>query len=187
MKVIFLDRDGVINRYPGNFEYVKSWEEFKFLPGVKPALIRLLVAGFKLFVISNQAGVSKGAYSQATLDKITRNMTDELSRDGVLFDGIYYCTHLAQDNCDCRKPKAGLVKKAIAKLKNDGVIIDIPESYFIGDSIKDVEAGKSVGLRTILVFSGREKPENRDSWDLLPDFTASDLSDAADLIIKNLK
>lgn len=184
MKIIFLDRDGVINRYPGDFEYVKSWEEFYFLPNIKPALKKLNDNGFKIFIISNQAGVSKGIYSKRALDLITKNMLEELSDYKIDIAGVYYCTHLPEDNCSCRKPKAGLIQKAIAKLKRESQDIEISNSYFIGDSVKDVETGKSVGLKTILIFCGRERPENRNNWQILPDFTAQDLSEAVDLILK---
>lgn len=185
MRVIFLDRDGVINKYPGDFEYVKSWEEFYFLPNIKPALKKLNDNGFKIFIVSNQAGVSKGIYSQRALDLITKNMLKELSDYKIDIAGVYYCTHLAQENCLCRKPNTGLVQKGIDKLNAEGQEVDIPNSYFIGDSVKDVETGKSIGLRTILIFSGRERPENKNKWQIPPDLTARDLSEAVDLILKN--
>lgn len=184
MKAIFLDRDGVINKYPGDFKYVTCWEEFYFLPDIKPALKKLNDHGFTLFIISNQAGVSKGIYSKETLDLITKNMLKELSDNKIDIAGVYYCTHLPQDNCLCRKPNTGLVQKAIARLKAEGQNVDVSASYFIGDSVKDVETGKAAGLRTILIFSGREKPENKNNWQVLPDLTARDLSEAADLILK---
>ena len=98
-KALFIDRDGVINKYPGDFEYVKSWEEFQFLPGIKPALKKLCDCGFKIFIISNQAGVSKGVYSQENLDLITQNMLKELSADKIQIDDVFYCIHRPEDNC----------------------------------------------------------------------------------------
>jgi len=184
MKVIFLDRDGVINKYPGDFLYVTSWENFSFLPYVKPALKKLNAAGFKIFVISNQAGVSKGAYSQSALDLITRNMLSEFQKHKIKIEGVFYCIHHPDDNCGCRKPKAGLLHKAIAKLKETGNDINISKSYFIGDTQRDIQTGKSIGLKTILVFSGKEKPENRNHWEHLPDFTAGDLREAVKIITK---
>lgn len=183
MKAIFLDRDGVINRYPGDKEYVKTWGEFHFLPNVKSALKKLTLHGLRLFIISNQAGVSKGIYSNGALDTITKNMLKELGED-IKISGVYYCTHCEQDDCSCRKPKAGLVEQAIVKLKQEGQEIELEKSYFIGDTIRDIETGKNAGLKTILIFSGKEKPENKDSWQVLPDFTACDLQEAANLILK---
>jgi D-glycero-D-manno-heptose 1,7-bisphosphate phosphatase len=181
MNAVFLDRDGVINKYPGDREYVKSWEEFHFLLGVKSALKKLKEEGFALFVISNQAGVSKGIFSQTNLNLITRNMLKELKAGGINIDGVYYCTHKPDDNCACRKPKTGLIEMAIANLK--GGDISLSGSYFIGDTIRDMETGKAAGLKTILVFSGKEKPENKDNWNVLPDFTASGLTEAAYIIL----
>lgn len=183
VKVVFLDRDGVINAYPGDNDYVKSWEEFHFLPGVKQALKKLSDAQFKIFVISNQAGVSKGIYSQQTLDLITENMLRELKRDGVSIGGVYYCVHKPVDNCSCRKPKTGLIEKAIAQLKGKREVFDSAQSYFIGDSLMDIEAGKNAALKTVLIFSGKENPQNKDKWHIFPDYTFADLSEAVEKLI----
>jgi len=183
MKVIFLDRDGVINRYPGDFEYVKSWQEFHFIPKIKPALKKLNARGFKIFVVSNQAGISKNIYSQESLDLITKNMLKELKDEGIEISEVYYCLHRQDDNCSCRKPNTGLIEKALHKLKKEGHKVKLEESYFIGDTIRDIETGKKAGLKTILVFSGKEKPENKDAWQFTPDFTASDLYEAVQEII----
>ncbi|OGX15619.1 MAG: hypothetical protein A2166_02485 [Omnitrophica WOR_2 bacterium RBG_13_41_10] len=184
VKAVFLDRDGVINQYPGDYQYVKSWEEFRFLPGVQSALKNLVDNGFKIFIISNQAGVSKGIYSQENLDKITQNMLNDFSKHGIEVSGVYYCIHRQEDNCSCRKPKIGLIEMALESLKNKSYDIDLSRSFFIGDTIKDIETGKSSGLKTILVFSGKEKPENKKNWPVLPDFTSPNLEKAVDLILK---
>ena len=183
MRVIFLDRDGVINKYPGDFEYVKSCEEFRFLPKVKQALKKLNEKGFKIFVISNQAGVSKNMYSKENLDLITENMLKELTSEGIEISEVYYCIHRQEDNCSCRKPNIGLIEKALNKLKKEGHNVKLGESYFIGDTIRDIETGKRAGLKTILVFSGKEKSGNQDAWQFTPDFTASDLYEAVQEII----
>jgi len=185
MKVIFLDRDGVINRYPGDRDYVKSWDEFQFLPEVKPSLKKLSDKDFKIFIVSNQAGVSKGIYPQENLDLITQNMLNELNDYKINIAGVYYCTHRQEDNCSCRKPKTGLIDRAVAKLKDESFKLELSNSYFIGDTIRDIETGKAAGLKTILVFSGKEKVGNKDKWNILPDYTAMDLSGAVDLILKN--
>ncbi|MGD9015711.1 MAG: HAD family hydrolase [Candidatus Omnitrophota bacterium] len=182
MRIVFLDRDGVINQYPGDTKYVSSWDEFHFLKGAKQALLRLTKAGYKIFIVSNQAGVAKGIYSKETLDGITAKMLEELGASGVKICSIYYCIHRDEDNCSCRKPKAGSVEKA---LKEHAIPKDtLKNSFFVGDSTRDIQAGKSAGLRTILVFSGKEKPGNHASWSVQPDFTAKDLSQAVDLILQ---
>lgn len=184
MKVVFLDRDGVINEYPGDLEYVKSWEEFRFLPGAIHALKELNRKGYRLFVISNQAGVGRGIYSQEALDLITKNMLEELKKDGIEIAGVYYCTHRKEEDCSCRKPKTGMIELVHQELKKNGLKIDFKESYFIGDTIRDVETGKSAGLKTVLIFSGKEKPENKESWQLEPDCTARDLAEAVERCIQ---
>ena len=184
MKVVFLDRDGVINKYPGDYNYVTSWQAFEFLPGVKTALKKLNDCGLKVFVISNQAGVSKGVFSQEALDLITENMHKELSEEKIKIDGVFYCIHKPDDNCPCRKPKTGLIDIALDSVNLKGMI-NREKSFFVGDTIRDIETGKSAKLTTILVFSGKEKPENKDNWQIQPDFTACDLSAAVELILKN--
>ena len=184
MKVIFLDRDGVINEYPGDFKYVTDWKEFRFLPGVKEAINRLNNAGYRIFIISNQAGVKKGILTQRSLDDITERMVNDLKKAGALIDGVYYCTHREEDNCSCRKPKTGLIEFALNNIKIKKPSFKEPDDYFfIGDSMRDIQSGQTAGCKTILIFSGKEKPENKNNWTFQPDFTAVDLSRAVDLIL----
>lgn len=185
MKVIFLDRDGVINEYPGDFKYVTNKREFRFLPGVKKALKKLSQADYRIFIISNQAGVSKGIFSQLDLDKITEYMLKEMAEAEVKISGVYYCVHREEDNCSCRKPKTGLIDIAFKSIGNHKLTPkETNNFFFIGDTIRDIQTGKSAGLRTILVFSGKEKPQNENTWTFPPDFTAAGLSEAVDLILK---
>lgn len=183
VKAVFLDRDGVINEYPGDLKYVTRLEDFHLLDGVGAAIKRITDSCFEVFVISNQAGVSKGIYSKTDLDLITSHMLYELGKSGARINDVFYCIHTSEEDCQCRKPKTGLVHMAIDEAGTRGKIIDINQSYFVGDTIRDIETGKKAGLKTILVFSGKEKPQNRDSWKLQPDFTARSLSEAADKII----
>ncbi|MFH0828319.1 MAG: HAD family hydrolase [Candidatus Omnitrophota bacterium] len=181
VKVVFLDRDGVINKYPGDFKYVASMKDFKLLPGVKPALEKLIAAGFKLFIVSNQAGVSKGLYNRGVLEDINKVLIKKLG-EKVEFSGIFYCIHRAEENCACRKPKTGLIDQIFADFNKRGMEIDRRNSYFVGDSIIDVETGQAAGLKTVLVFSGREKPENQLSWRRVPDYKTAGLAGAVKLI-----
>jgi histidinol-phosphate phosphatase family protein len=183
MKIIFLDRDGVINKYPGDSDYVKSWEEFSFLPRAKEALKKLYVLGFKIFVLSNQAGVGKGIYTQEALDLITKNMLEALSGDNIEISGVYYCTHRLDDNCICRKPKTGMIEMVKAKIESEGGHFNLGDTYFVGDSMIDVETGKNSGIKTVLLFSGKENPGNKRSWKFIPDILAFDLAEAVDLIL----
>jgi histidinol-phosphate phosphatase family protein len=179
-RVIFLDRDGVINKYPGHFKYVTSSRYFKFLRGSQKAIRRLTKAGYKLFIISKQAGVSKGLYSQGMLDKITNIMLRRIQRQGGKIEKVLYCIHQEGQNCSCRKPKIGLIKQAL-KLVNEKV--NLKKSFFVGDSIRDVKTGKNAGCKTILVLSGRESMDNMANWEAQPDFIAKNLPQAVDIIL----
>jgi len=170
MKIIFLDRDGVINEYPGDRQYVTSPKEFKFIPGSIQAIKNLKEKGFTLFVISNQAGVEKGIYSQKTLDDIDRKMLHELKKHKTSLDGIYYCTHRKETNCLCRKPKTGLMHKALKDLNKTPKV-----SIFVGDSFKDMQAAKEFGAKPVLVLSGKEKISNRNKWEFEPDYIFDNL------------
>lgn len=178
MNVVFLDRDGVINRYPGDGKYVTGLSGFMFLPGSIQAIRSLSLAGYKIFVISNQAGVSKGLYSRAALKKMTVYMLKNIEKAGGRIEEVLYCLHTQEADCACRKPKTGLLKKATRGKK-----IDLKKSYFIGDSLMDVKTGKTFGCKTILVLSGREKLKNSPQWDVMPDFIAKTLSAAAKNIL----
>lgn len=178
MRAVFLDRDGVINRYPGDAKYVTRWKEFRFLPQAKKAIVLLNSMKYPVFIISNQAGVSKGLYSQNTLDGITKNMLKELDESNAKIDGVYYCIHRDEDNCSCRKPKPGLVKLAV-KGKN----IKLENSFFIGDTIRDIRTARDAGCKSILVLSGKEKLSSRGTWELKPDFVFKDIYEAAKFIV----
>jgi len=180
-KFIFLDRDGVVNKDPAGAgkDYVTSWEDFEFLPGALEALKNLTDKGYKIVIISNQAGVGKGLYTKEGLYEITGKMLDKIESAGGKVHSIQYCVHKTEDNCDCRKPKTGMFKNA-AK----GVEIDFSKTYFIGDSKRDIEAGNNVGCKTVLVLSGKTKNEKEiTNWSIKPDFVKKDLSEAIKVII----
>jgi len=184
VKLVFLDRDGVLNKYPGDFKYVRSVKEFRLLPKVKPALEKLCLAGFKLFIISNQAGVAKGLYTAEDLKEMDKRLIEKVG-DKVKFSGILYCVHLSDENCLCRKPRIGLIDKVFIEFNNQGKNVNRQNSYFVGDSMIDIETGQAAGLKTILVFSGREKAQNYLRWSRLPDYKAADLFAAAQIIISS--
>lgn len=174
MKAIFLDRDGVINEYPGSAQYVEKIAEFKFISGSLEGIKKLFDDGFNLFVISNQAGVAKGLYSEGVLNKINRKITSHLAKKKAQLRGIYYCMHHPESGCDCRKPKTGLLKRALDDFGQK------PElSFFIGDSFKDMETARRFGAKSVLVLSGREKITNRDNWKFEPDYVFDNLLLAA--------
>jgi len=152
LKVVFLDRDGVINR--DREDFAKSWEEFEFLPGVKEALARLSRAGFRLVVLSNQSCVGRGLCSAETVDRINRRMLAELARAGAEVAGVYVCPHAPGEGCDCRKPLPGLILRAARELG-----LDLAQAVIIGDAARDLEAGAAAGVPGILVRTGKGRQE----------------------------
>ncbi|MCK4994859.1 MAG: D-glycero-beta-D-manno-heptose 1,7-bisphosphate 7-phosphatase [Candidatus Omnitrophica bacterium] len=177
-KVIFLDRDGVINR--DKRDYVRSWDEFDFLPNVFVALRKLTELRYKIIIISNQAGISKGLYTQGSLSEMTEKMLERIRRNSASIHAVHYCQHRDEDNCSCRKPKTGLFKQALL-----GKAIDLNETFFVGDSQRDIEAGKNLGCKTILVLSGHTKKEQEVlDFKFKPDFVAVDLLDAVESVIE---
>ncbi len=175
MKIIFLDRDGVINRDPGFGAYVTSWSEFEFLPGALEAIKKLGQAGFEIIVISNQAGVAKGLYTLKDLDEITKNMLKKIEKAGGKMRSVHYCPHRDEDNCDCRKPKVGLFSQA-----TKGLQMNFSDTFFVGDNRRDVLAAEAIGAKSIFVLSGNTKLEE---LDVKPDFIARDLLEAVDKIV----
>ena len=143
-KAIFMDRDGVINY--NRDDYVKSWAEFKFIPGAKEAIKQINDTNRLLILITNQSPIGRGIFTKQTLDNIHFKMLQELSAASAHIDAIYFCPHKPDDNCDCRKPKPGLILKAA----ND-YDVDLKESWMVGDSDTDLKAGAAAGCKTIKV------------------------------------
>ena len=148
-KIIFLDRDGVINKKAKKAEYIRSWSEFEFLPGSIDAMKMLSRSGYRIFVITNQAGISRGAMTEDDLKVIHSNLKSELEKKGVRIEKIYYCPHGWDDGCECRKPKPGMLFQAAREYD-----LDLSESIFIGDDKRDLEAGLAAECRTLLVGPG---------------------------------
>ncbi|MFL5662694.1 MAG: D-glycero-beta-D-manno-heptose 1,7-bisphosphate 7-phosphatase [Ktedonobacteraceae bacterium] len=147
MSAVFLDRDGVINE--NRSDYVKSWDEFRFLPGSKEAIARLSRAGHRIIVCTNQAGIARGIISVETVEQIHRLMIAEIVQSGGKVERVYYCPHERHENCLCRKPQPGMLLQA-----RDELNININDAVFIGDTISDVRAGLTVGAQAVLVLTG---------------------------------
>ena len=181
-KLIFIDRDGVINRDPGGwtkYSYVTKWDDFFFIDGSIEALRRLKDAGYRVCLISNQAGISRGYFTQRDLDLINKRMLEEVEREGGKIDELYYCPHHDSDNCECRKPKAGMIEKAIRSKE-----VDLKNTFIIGDSIRDVEAGRRMGMKTVLVLSGKTSPSAAKEWSVQPDSIKKNLLEAVEWILR---
>jgi D-glycero-D-manno-heptose 1,7-bisphosphate phosphatase len=178
MRVVFLDRDGVINKFPGNRLYVTSLKKFRFLPGAKKAIALLSRAGYTLFIASNQAGVGRGIYSQKTLDAITSKMLADIRGEGGDIRKVFYCTHRKEAGCPCRKPRPGMLKMAAREFG-----FDLRKAYFVGDTIRDVLTAKNAGCKSILVLCGREKLASKRDWEVSPDLIFNNLNSAAKFVI----
>jgi len=179
MKVVFLDRDGVINKFPGDRLYVTSLREFHFLQYAKKAIALLSKEGFKIFVVSNQAGVGKGIYSQEILDSITDKMLNDIRQYGGSIEKVYYCTHLKETDCSCHKPKPGMLEQAAKEFG-----FNLKKAYLIGDTIIDVLTAQAVSCKSILVLTGKERLANQKGWKAKPDFIFNDLLTAAEFLVR---
>ena len=158
-KAAFIDRDGVLNEERA---FVHRAEDFAFVPGAVEALSRLKAAGYLLVVVTNQSGIARGLYSEADYRALTEHMRERLEAEGISLDAVEYCPHLPDAtvdryrvDCDCRKPKPGMLKRAIAALD-----IDPAASFLVGDRLSDVQAGRAAGIgRCFLVRTGYPLPE----------------------------
>lgn len=144
-KIIFLDRDGVINVERG--EYTFKVEDFVVVDGLFSALKKLQQNGFEFIVITNQSGISKGIYTHQNVQQINNLMKEEFIKHQLKLLDIYYCPHHNDvEKCICRKPDSLLLEKAIAKYN-----VDVSNSFFIGDSDRDIEAAQKAGVKAIKV------------------------------------
>lgn len=147
---LFLDRDGVINKKATEHDYIKSWEEFEFLPGAIDAVSVLKKIFRRIVVVSNQQGVGKGILDPFMLQTIHERMTSAIISAGGDIDLYLHCPHLESDNCSCRKPRIGMAIKAKRVLPE----IDFSKSVMVGDSESDMEFGKRLGMVTVRVIPG---------------------------------
>lgn len=177
---VFLDRDGVINADP--VEFVTRPEELRLLPASAQAIARLNALGVPVIVCSNQSGVAKGLYTLEDLQRISERLQEMLSEYNAHIDAFYYCPHDDADGCDCRKPKPGLLLRAAREHR-----IALERSVFVGDSWRDITAGRAAGVKTVLVLSGHVKPEMLNSLEMQnhpPDHIAPDLLGAVEWIVR---
>ncbi|MFT5169638.1 MAG: D-glycero-D-manno-heptose 1,7-bisphosphate phosphatase [Candidatus Omnitrophota bacterium] len=180
-KIIFLDRDGVINEFPGNGRYVTKVKDFHFIPGSLEAIKRLTDEGFIIFVVSNQAGVGKGIYTKQKLAQINKKMLTGIKKVGGKVKKAYYATARSDEGSPLRKPNIGSVKLAMKLLGMN--LASAKHAYFVGDTESDIQTGKNAGMKTIFVLSGREDCVYMRRWDdLLPDYIFKNLYEATKLL-----
>lgn len=185
-KVIFLDRDGTLNHDRG---YTHKVEDYKLLEGVKEGLKRLADAGFSFVILTSQSGIGRGMYDESAYKKYVDHLLDDLKASNVHVAGVYHCPHHAEQgiggykvDCDCRKPKPGLLNKAEEELGP----FDYKNSWSIGDAVRDLEASKAkhAGIRTILLPKnfGTEDEKKIEESDF-PDYKAKNFLEAVDIIL----
>ena len=177
-KAVFLDRDGTINKYAG---FLRNTDEFELLPGVAGAIKRINESGFLCIVVTNQPVIARGEVTVPELEEIHSKMETLLGQEGAYIDALYYCPHHPDSgfegevkelkfDCDCRKPKPGMLKAAAEDFN-----IDLKKSWIIGDGKNDVKAGQAAGCRTVLIGTA-------DGCE--PDMTADSLKAAVDIIFR---
>ena len=171
---LFLDRDGVINRRLLD-DYVKSWAEFVFLPGVPEAIASFSERFGRIVVVTNQQGIGKGLMTESDLHSIHHQMVLDIQKAGGRIDKVYFCPHHRQDNCACRKPRIGMAKQA----KADFPEIDWRRSIMVGDTPSDIEFGRNAGMRTVFVSAHEHAPPHAD-------LQVASLAAFKDYIIKTL-
>ena len=150
MKLIILDRDGVINE--DSDDYIKSPDEWIPIPGSLDAIARLNHAGYLVAIASNQSGIARGYFSLETLAAMNTKMYEMLSQHGGRIDAMFYCPHGPDDGCDCRKPKPGLLNEI-----GDRFHARLADVMFVGDNINDVRAAQAAGAQPVLVRTGKGK------------------------------
>ena len=176
MKLVILDRDGVINY--DSASYIRTPDEWKPIPGSLEAIAQLSQAGYHVVVATNQSGVGRGLFEMATLNAIHDKMHRALGQLGGRIDAVFFCPHALDNGCNCRKPKPGLFQD-IARRFNAN-LKDVPS---IGDSLRDLEASAAAGAQPILVLTGKGQKTSRDGG--LPPGTViyADLAEAVESII----
>lgn len=177
MKLVILDRDGVINF--DSAQFIKSPAEWKPIPGILEAIARLNQSGYRVVVATNQSGVGRSLFDMDTLNAIHEKMHKALFAAGARIDAIFFCPHTADSECDCRKPKPGMFKRISETLN-----VDLKGVPAIGDSLRDLQACAAVGCRPLLVLTG--KGEKTRAAGGLPEGTLefADLSAAVNHILK---
>lgn len=182
---VFIDRDGTISEEVG---YINHPSRFRLFPYAADAIKHLNDNGWLAILVTNQAGVARGYFSEEMIQTVHAALTTNLESDGATLDAIYYCAHHPSVgeppfrlDCDCRKPKPGLITRAAQDLE-----IDLSASWMVGDRYSDIELARNAGLKSAFVLSGYGRGEwehQRAGWTAKPDLVAEDLLEAVNLIV----
>jgi D-glycero-D-manno-heptose 1,7-bisphosphate phosphatase len=181
VRYVFLDRDGVLNRKMPEGAYVTNWEQFAWLPGALEAIVQMHRLGWTLILVTNQRGVALGRMSLEDLDHIHQSMQADLAAHGARLDAIFYCPH-DHHQCNCRKPGTGLFEQAMKAFPE----IEPGNSVVIGDSMSDIQAGRTLGMRTIFIDGDRatQKPGSQQAANLAH-AVAGSLQEAVTMLLTN--
>lgn len=184
-RAVFIDRDGTISEEVG---YINHASRFKLFPYAADALRRLNENGWLAIITTNQAGVARGYFTEEMIASVHQRMTEGLEQEGAKLDAIYYCAHHPslgeipyRLDCDCRKPKPGLISRAALDFD-----IDLSESWMVGDRYSDIEVARNAGVKSAFVLSGYGRGEwehQREAWQLQPDLVAENLLEAVEFIL----
>ena len=183
-KAVFLDRDGVITKEPPY--YAHKIDQLELIPKSAEAIKLLNESGFKVVVISNQSGIARGYYEEKDVESYNNAMKNELEKQEAYINAIYYCPHYPEAtikeyriDCDCRKPKPGMLKRA-----KEDLDLNLKGSFLIGDKMSDIEAGYRAGCKTILVLTGQGNDELKkiSKMDIKPNYISNDLFAAIEII-----
>jgi len=180
MKAVFLDRDGVINEERD--DYVKSWNEFIWIKGAKEAIKELNQANLLVIVVTNQSSVGRGIIPSSVVEDIHEKIQKELKEMGAWIDAFYYCPARPEEGSPFRKPQPGMFLQAQKEYQ-----VELINSYLIGDSASDIEAGNKAGCKTVLVLTGKGKDQltSMTSEAVKPHLVAQDLSEAVKVILNS--
>jgi D-glycero-D-manno-heptose 1,7-bisphosphate phosphatase len=181
-RAVFLDRDGTIIEH---VDYVYDCSQVKLIPRASEAIRLLNESGFRVIIITNQPGVARGYFTEETVKEINKYIQECLAKQGARIDKAYYCPHHTEGTieeyakeCDCRKPKPGMIERAVRE-----VGIDLEGSFVIGDRNIDVEAGDRAGCKTILL-TGKDHLNNEEEITTIADYIAPDLYEAVEWLME---
>ncbi|MCO6432587.1 MAG: HAD-IIIA family hydrolase [Deltaproteobacteria bacterium] len=172
---VFLDRDGTLNE---PVEYLHEPHKFKMIAGAAEALKLFQDKGYYLIIVTNQPGIGLGYFSKEEFFSVNKVLLKAVSEAGASIDKIYFCPHSKADNCSCRKPQTGMIRRAVKELN-----IDLEKSFVIGDSTADLMLAKKSGIKSVLVQTGNGGKDGL--FDAAPDLVADDLLKAAELIFNS--
>lgn len=179
---VFLDRDGVLNQ--NRADYVRTWQQVEFLPGVFQAMQRLAASPFVIVVVTNQSAVGRGLMTAEGLAVINGGIVQQVQQAGGRIDAVYACPHRPDEGCPCRKPRPGMLLQAAQDLG-----IDLARSFLVGDAISDLEAATAAGCRPLMVRTGRGRKQAAGlATSGLGDAPVlADLGEAVDWVLKQLR